>query len=149
MRSVRRHDHTPRLEMLPLIDVIFLLITYFIYAMVLMVEASVLPVKLAPLRAGEAAVAGEFSAITIDRAGRYYFNREPIDVSKLDALFERLAADSATPTLFIAMEQLGTVDRGPMLVDLIDRTHRAGITDIRLVGPPKSADAPLDNGVDD
>ncbi len=135
--------------MLPLIDVIFLLITYFIYAMVLMVEANVLPVKLAPLRAGEAAVGSELSAITIDQSGRYYFNREPIDVSKLDALFERLATDSTSPTLFIAMEQLGTVDRGPMLVDLIDRTRRAGITDIRLVGPPKADDAPPREPADD
>ena len=38
MRPVRRHDHTPRVEMMPLIDVVFLLLTFFIYAMVVMVE---------------------------------------------------------------------------------------------------------------
>ena len=37
MQVIRRNDHAARIEMLPLIDVIFLLLTFFIYSMVLMV----------------------------------------------------------------------------------------------------------------
>ena len=46
MRPLRRTDHDTRVEMMPLIDVGFLLLTFFIYAMVLMVRAEVLPVPL-------------------------------------------------------------------------------------------------------
>jgi biopolymer transport protein ExbD len=37
MQAVRHNDLSARIEMLPLIDVIFLLLTFFIYSMVLMV----------------------------------------------------------------------------------------------------------------
>ena len=46
MRPLRRSEHETRVEMMPLIDVVFLLLTFFIYAMVLMVRAEVLPVPL-------------------------------------------------------------------------------------------------------
>ncbi len=36
---IRRPQHEARVEIMPLIDVIFLLLTFFIYAMVLMVRA--------------------------------------------------------------------------------------------------------------
>src|SRR5690606_8300025 len=49
MRFVRRHDLAPRMEMIPLIDVIFLLLTFFIYSLALMVQAQVLPVALPPI----------------------------------------------------------------------------------------------------
>ena len=41
MRPLRRSEHETRVEMMPLIDVVFLLLTFFIYAMVLMVRAEV------------------------------------------------------------------------------------------------------------
>ena len=52
MRSIRRHDLAPRVEMMPLIDVVFLLLTFFIYSFVMMVRAEVLPVVLTPLGTG-------------------------------------------------------------------------------------------------
>ena len=46
MFTIRRTDHEARVEIMPLIDVIFLLLTFFIYAMVLMVRAALLPVEM-------------------------------------------------------------------------------------------------------
>ena len=46
MRAIRRTDHEMRIEIMPLIDVIFLLLTFFIYAMVLLVRAEMLPMEL-------------------------------------------------------------------------------------------------------
>ena len=46
MRALRRTEHETRIEMMPLIDVVFILLTFFIYAMVLVVGAEVLPVPL-------------------------------------------------------------------------------------------------------
>ena len=39
MRALRRPDFDARIEIMPLIDVVFLLLTFFIYAMVLMIRA--------------------------------------------------------------------------------------------------------------
>ena len=46
MLSIRRTVHETRIEIMPMIDVIFLLLTFFIYAMVLMVRAELLPVEM-------------------------------------------------------------------------------------------------------
>ena len=138
MRSVRRNDLSPRVEIVPLIDVIFLLLTFFIYSMVVMVHANVLPVDLTPLAAGATEPSRDVQVVTIDRDGKFYFNRKPVDAAMLD---ERLAAMSkvSDQTLFLGLEAVGRVDRGPLLVTLIERTQAAGVTNIVIVGNPRQA----------
>ncbi|MEX0654930.1 MAG: biopolymer transporter ExbD [Phycisphaeraceae bacterium] len=148
MRStlrLRRHDLAPRVEMLPMLDVIFLLLTFFIYSLLVMVRAEILPVQLVPVGTGEAAEAGTVEAITIDRAGQVYLNREPVADDALDARLAALAAMDEPPRLFLAMETThageaagpGTaVDRGPLLIELIQRVQGAGLYDFVIVGQP-------------
>lgn len=132
--------------MLPMIDVIFLLLTFFIYSMVMMVRADVLPVQLVPVRSGTQAQPADIAAVTIDRAGRYYLNREPVSPDELDQRLAELAQRDQPPKLFLAMEEAaGTdaadaggdepVDRGPLLIGLIEQVRAAGLTDFSVVGP--------------
>lgn len=144
MRYVRRHDLSPRVEMIPLIDVIFLLLTFFIYSLTVMVQAQVLPVKLAPVTTGTAARPAEIAAITLDLSGALYLNREPIDAQALDAALREMAEQETPPLLFLAMQSPAAeddspafIDRGPLLVELIERVRRAGLTDFTIVGPPQ------------
>lgn len=134
--------------MVPLIDVIFLLLTFFIFSLALMVQAQVLPVKLAPIETGTAAEPGPIAALTIDRAGRVYLNREPIENEALEQALREMAEQESPPTLFLAMQASDdpgdvsgqtTVDRGPLLVALIERVRQAGITDFSIVGPEPAA----------
>ena len=92
MLSLRRPQYEMRIEIMPLIDVIFLLLTFFIYAMVLMVRAELLPVQMHAFSSGEAARVPPAVAITIDRDGAIYFNREQISI---DRVLERLEAVKA------------------------------------------------------
>ncbi|MEX0886685.1 MAG: biopolymer transporter ExbD [Phycisphaeraceae bacterium] len=151
MLRLRRHDHAARVELLPLIDVVFLLLTFFIYSLVLTVQAQVLPVELTGVVGTQRAEPGRAHAVTIDRAGAIYWNRQPIGDDELD---ERLAelADAAEPAqLFVAMEEAGrgggelrgdaaVVDRGPMFVDLVARIERAGVRDFAIVGSEAPGD---------
>lgn len=140
-RPIRRSDNAYRLEMTPMIDVIFLLLTFFVYSMVMMIRADVLPVKLAPVASGRVAEGGRIEAITVDRAGKLFYNREPVTVEQLDAKLARLAADPKRPRLWIAMEAAGEADRGPVLFALVGRVQRAGIYDIGFVGPEEAKPA--------
>ena len=65
MRALRRPQHETRIEIMPLIDVIFLLLTFFIYAMVLMVRAELLPVEMHAFASGEPAQVPPAVAITM------------------------------------------------------------------------------------
>lgn len=146
MRPVRRHDLAPRVEIMPLIDVIFLLLTFFIYSLVTMVQADILPVQLQTLTTGQAAEPASIMAITIDAQGSLYFNRAPIEDDALDAKLAELAQLDDVPKLFLALEDsLSTVpggaddagrviDRAPLLIGLIERVRKAGIEDFNIVG---------------
>ncbi len=134
MRAIRRTDHAPRVEMLPLIDVIFLLLTFFIYSLVLMVQAQILPVELSPLSSGQSAKPADIQAITVDREGLIYLNRQPIAVDAIDAKLAELASLDPQPTLYLALESQGDVDRGPLLLNLIEMVRGAGLERFVLVG---------------
>jgi biopolymer transport protein ExbD len=153
MQRTRRPDLSPRVEMMPLLDVIFLLLTFFIYALVTMVEAQVVPLSLTTLATGQQAEPGDFAAVTIDRSGQVYFNREPISDQQIDQKLASIAERPDPPRLLLAMEQptgeaatqaaapapatQPLVDRGPMLIDLFERVRKAGVTDVAFVGQPK------------
>ena len=67
-----------RVEMLPLIDVVFLLLVFFIYAMVSMVVHRGIKVDLP--QAGTAAMErDDFISITLDAENRLFLNAEPIE----------------------------------------------------------------------
>lgn len=140
MRSLRRSQHAVRVEMTPLIDVMFLLLTFFIYSLVMMVRAEMLPVKLTPLATGDAPAqvdqAMQIDVITLARDGQLYYNRQLLPRDELPARLAALSAEVGRARLFLAMEAQGDVDRGPLFVDLIEQLRRAGIHDFTIVGQP-------------
>jgi len=136
MRPVRRGEYAARLEMTPLIDVIFLLLTFFIYALLLMVRAEVLPVALSGVAgtgsAGEAVV----NVVTVRADGTLAWNREAVADEAVAERMAEAAADPSRPTVYVAMEAGGQVDRAPTLVRLWAMAHRAGLERVVMVGAP-------------
>ena len=137
MRSLRRIDYEARVEIMPLIDVVFLLLTFFIYSMVLMVRAELLPMQLQAFAAGVPAEPQPAVAISIMLDGSIAFNREPIPMPEiLDRLQEAQRADPDT-AIYLALEDgEGSVDRGPVLTALWDLLKNEGL-EINFVGRPK------------
>lgn len=134
MRTIRRNDLAPRVEIMPLIDVIFLLLTFFIYSLIVMVRAEVLPVALTTLSTGGQATQTKVHAITIDHDGRLFLNRKPISDDELSRRLLSMAQQPQRPSLYLAMEAQGSTDRGPVLINLIERVRAAGIEDFVIVG---------------
>ena len=158
--------------MTPLIDVVFLLLTFFILSMLVTVRADVLPVQLSPVGTGEQAEPGRsITAITIDARGEFYLDREPVTEQELDQRMAEWAETPADerPRIFVALEEslqqaeqdrggqdrdadadadadadeadtgeeaaaAVTADRGPIVLRLIERLRRAGLTDVSFIG---------------
>ena len=141
MRPLRRPDHEARVEIMPLIDVIFLLLTFFIYAMVLMVRAELLPVEMHSFASGEPATVPPAVAITIDRQGSLFLNRDRITMDAVLARLRTIKADDPDTVIYVAAEAEGDQDRLPVFLTLYDTLAHAGL-DIRLVGSPAPNPAP-------
>lgn len=136
MYKIRRHDLTPRVEMLPLIDVIFLLLTFFIYSLIVMVEAKILPVELSSVTAGHSSTQKIVNAITIDGDGKLFFNRDPVSFEQLDKILNKMTQFPNAGSLYLALQAKGQTDRGPVLLKVIEKVRTAGITNFTIVGAP-------------
>jgi biopolymer transport protein ExbD len=138
MYKIRHNDLAPRVEMLPLIDVIFLLLTFFIYSLIVMVKAQVLPVELSSVTAGQSTSKAIVNAITVDEQGKMFFNRQAITMDQLEKTLAKLAAEPDAATLYLALSAKGQSDRGPVLLKIIEKVRAAGITKFTIVGSPGS-----------
>ncbi len=136
MRRFLHHHDEVRLELTPLIDVVFLLLTFFIFSLVVMVRANLLPVELIGIGSGEPAAGEPLQAVTIDRDGHYFLNQQPIETDALRAHLEELAKQDKPPRLYVGIESTGSVDRGPLLLQLIELAKQAGLNDLAFIGPP-------------
>lgn len=140
MYRVRRDDRAPRVEMTPLIDVIFLLLTFFMYSVVTMAPSQMLPVRLTSAPGAASAGGAITQVVTLDAAGGLRWNDQAVDGAELDRRLTELAAEPGQPTLFIAMERAAdgaaAVDRGPLVPFLVERITAAGIRRFVFVGSP-------------
>ncbi len=140
---LRRAVAEPRLELMPLLDVVFLLLTFFIYAMAVMVRADALDVELSPV-AGTGGPSGAVEhVLRIEADGAMTYNGEALSADALPAVLDALASDRSGPTLFVALAQAGVgedgitaVDRAPVLWSLLQKVETAGLTRVSIVGPP-------------
>ena len=114
-----------RVEMLPLIDVVFLLLVFFIYAMVSMVVHRGLKVELPS--AGTASMEqDDYISITIDADNQLFLNGEP---AQADELAERvlLLRGASTKPVFIDGDR--KADLG-LAIELLDALKGAGIEEV-------------------
>ena len=143
MLSIKRSDPEARIELMPLIDVIFLILTFFIYAMVLMVQVDVLPVPMESYISGEAADPVPATSITLDLDGSVYVGQVQVELAQVLPEVQRLLEASPDTAIYIVMAAGDAdIDRGPILTSLWDHLRESGI-EIKLVGAP-TADEPLD-----
>jgi biopolymer transport protein ExbD len=137
MRPLRRSEHDTRVEIMPLIDVVFLLLTFFIYAMVLMVRAEVLPVPLETYASGTPATPRPSVSVTIAIDGNIYVNQTIVALDGVAELVAQELKDKPNAAIYVVVEEgEAAVDRGPLLTGTWDRLRHEGL-EIFLVGASK------------
>lgn len=119
--------------MMPLIDVVFLLLTFFIYAMVVLVELKSSGVALVSIEGGAQAVNERVVLVEVDAAGGVLIDGRAVAEDELDARLREVAGRADVPPVVVALQDVtAEVDRGPGLMRLLDQIREAGLTDIRL-----------------
>ena len=135
MKIARREPRKARIEIIPMIDTVFFLLVFFMMASLSMTVYRGLPVNL-PAAASGQATRDDKVAITLDREGRMYLNREPI---MRDTLGGRLRALLSTnPDLVVMINADGEVLHR-RVVDVVDVARTAGISRLAIAVVPAEA----------
>jgi biopolymer transport protein ExbD len=138
----------PRLETMPLVDVIFLLLTFFVFAMVLMVRADVLNVTLPQIGSGAPTQRNALITIAIDQTGGVFLNGDPVELDQLGETTKQMIADQTLvgdePRVVIAADERSS---SGSLLHALDALSAAGVTNVSVMGKPTTsptAPAPSD-----
>ncbi|RMD63663.1 MAG: biopolymer transporter ExbD, partial [Planctomycetota bacterium] len=131
MRRARPIDDILELQIMPLVDVIFLLLTFFVFALALMVRADVLGVTLAPVAAGERAAAPASLTVALAQDVGYLLDGQPATLEQAVERARALRDSDAAAAIYIASD--ADAPAGALL-QLLDALSQAGIDDFSLLG---------------
>ena len=138
MQLIRRNNHEARIEILPLIDVVCLLLTFFIYSMLVMVHLEVLEIDMVPMGTGKRVEPVRIKALTvnIDADGSLFLEGNRLSPDALMAPLQGHEVSGESAPLFLALSRQATVDRAPLMLALLNRFVQAGFRKYTFVGPP-------------
>lgn len=128
MKVPHLHSRPPRVEMLPLIDVVFLLLVVFIYTMLSMAVHKGLPVNLPSGDEVQIEKQAPIS-VTVTAAGEIFIDKRPVSLDGLLAELKTISQnDREKGVLLFADRQL---DYGELFT-VLDRIHQAGLYRVSL-----------------
>lgn len=124
--------------MTPLIDVVFLLLTFFVFALVLMVRAEVLGVSLPALGAVAPAQREPVITVAVLQTGEVRVDGEPVAADGLVEWLNELRGANPSARLLLAADE-----RAPAgdLLRLMDRLTAAGLGEFGIVARPSDEPA--------
>ena len=131
-RSKRR----ARIEIIPLIDIIFFLLATFVMVSLSMIRNRAIPVNLPAATTGSPQERQDSATITITAKGEVLYNKQPVDATQLDAELKSLLAGNADAKVFISGDTKAEFGQA---IDVLDHARRLGITKIAIETQPKPA----------
>ena len=128
MRIKRDFTRKPRIEMIPLIDVVFLLLVFFIYSMLSMTVHRGLPVNL-PTASTSSVDKEVFITITVQRDGGIFLEDRAIDTRTLTSLLIKERKKDPDIQVYLRADRDVTYQRA---VEVMDLVRSAGIHKLAL-----------------
>ena len=117
-----------RIEMLPLIDIVFLLLVFFIYAMLSMAVHRGLPILL-PTSSSADIDKSLVLSVTIKSDGTIYIDKEQISLNDLAAVLKRKTGEDKDPGVLLFAERSLSYQN---LFRVLDQIRMADIRRISL-----------------
>ena len=117
-----------RIEMLPLIDIVFLLLVFFIYAMLSMAVHRGLPVEL-PLSSTAQIDKKLTLSVSVEADETIYVNKERVALEHLPEVLRSKAALTREPGVLIFADRSLQYQ---MIYNVLDKIRQAGLSQISL-----------------
>jgi biopolymer transport protein ExbD len=118
-----------RIEIIPLIDIMFFLLATFLMVSLSMVKNMGVQVNIPVASTSTQQELKDYAAISITDQGDIYYNKEKIDPSQLSLYLQSLKETHAEPKVFINGDEkvnFGTV------VNVLDEVRKVGITKVAI-----------------
>jgi biopolymer transport protein ExbD len=118
-----------RIEIIPLIDIIFFLLATFVMVSMSMIKNQGISVNLPVAATSASQERKDYSAITVTAAGEYFFNKEPVT---LEEVIERLKAAKAAeedPRVFINGDEKAEFGKA---IAVLDEARKLGISKVAI-----------------
>lgn len=131
-------QRSARIELIPLIDIIFLLLVFFIYSMLSMVVYRGIPVVL-PSAGTVEAEKGEVVNITIDETGSIFVDKKLTSSHNLLSRLKREQQTFPEKTAIISGHEESPYR---VFVDVLDKVRIAGFEKVSMEAVPKAAQNP-------
>jgi biopolymer transport protein ExbD len=128
MRIARKASEKARIEIIPMIDVIFFLLVFFMVSTLSMTINRGLPVNL-PTAATSQKDARENVSLTVMQDGQMFLNKEPVTLQDMGLRVK--AALAADPRLAVVINADGHVLHSTV-VDILDELRQAGVSGLAI-----------------
>ena len=128
MRIPRRIPEKARIEIIPMIDVIFFLLVFFMLSTLSMTISRGLPVNL-PTAATAQKEARENVNLTVTQDGKLFLNKQPITMQDMGQRVK--AAVASDPQLTVVVNADGQVLHSTV-VDILDELRLAGVSGLAI-----------------
>jgi biopolymer transport protein ExbD len=129
-----RSGRRARIEIIPLIDIIFFLLATFVMVSLSMIKNRAIPVNLPSTTTGGPQERGDSATIAVTVKGEIYFNKQLVDSAQLDANLESLVAASPGAKVFISGDAKAEFGQA---IEVLDQVRRRGISRIAIETQPK------------
>ena len=133
--GAKRHA---RIEIVPLIDIIFFLLATFVIVSLSMVKNKGIPVNLPVAASSQPIDRKDFATITLTEKGEVFFNKQAVTRTELELALKDLLAQNPEAKIFINGDSNASFGKA---VEALDTARRLGITKIAIETKTKSAAA--------
>lgn len=120
MRLPEETDLPPKINILPMIDVIFAILVFFIVSSLYLTRSEGLPVNLPRASTAEVQKTQQIT-VSLDKQGKLTINSKPTSIERLKAEIEQLIEAESSTTVIINADR--TVEHG-RVVEAIDRLRQ-------------------------
>ena len=125
-----RSKRKARIEIIPLIDIVFFLLATFVMVSLSMVRNQGISVHL-PQAASAArqSQGNDYTAITVTQSGEIFFNKTPVDILKLRENLKSLKAKQNDPVILLNGDDKASLGKA---VEVLDEARKLGIKRVAI-----------------
>lgn len=124
-----RSQKKARIEVIPLIDIVFFLLATFVMVSLSMIKNEGVTVNLPVAATGGPQERQSYTAITVTESGDYFFNKDAASLEEIVSRLKTLKETEKEPKVFINGDEKADFGRA---IAILDETRKLGITKVAI-----------------